>query len=181
MRPSKTRAFICVDFPSEIIKETAQIQSLIEKQNFTGRLTELENIHLTLKFLGEIDDKTLSQVKGKLSTIKFHKLNMQVESCGVFTFKRKPRIAWIKFSGVERLQKQIDETLKDLFPKEERFMSHVTIARIKYAKNKSGFSKYVSNIKPKKIKFNSDNFKLKSSDLQPQGPVYITLETYKSG
>jgi len=46
----------------------------------------------------------------------------------------RTRIAWIKVEGVGiwELQKRIDEALEDLFKKEERFMSHLTIARIKY-------------------------------------------------
>ena len=57
-------------------------------------------------------------------------------------------------------------------------MSHLTIARIKYVKDKPSFINYVSKIKPKQIKFQVDNFKLKSSELKPDGPVYTTLEKY---
>jgi len=58
-------------------------------------------------------------------------------------------------------------------------MSHLTIARIKYVKNTPGFIDYVSKIKCKNIKFSVNNFKLKSSDLQAQGPIYKTLKKYE--
>ena len=48
------RCFICIDFPDEVIKEVARVQEELEKVKFNGKLTELENLHLTLKFLGEM-------------------------------------------------------------------------------------------------------------------------------
>lgn len=64
-KEEKHRTFICIDFPTEVIKEAARIQALIDKQNFTGKLTEPENLHITLKFLGEIDDKKNKRDKTK--------------------------------------------------------------------------------------------------------------------
>jgi len=179
MQKQNLRTFISIDFPSEIIREIARIQSIIDKQNFTGKLTELENLHITLKFLGEVDQKTLEKVKFSLRGIKFPILNLKLSQVGTFNYKGKPRIAWIKVTGnIFELQKKIDESLSDMFPKEDRFMSHLTIARIKYVKNKKDFIEYVSKIKNKQIKFTVNNFKLKSSELKPEGPVYTTLEKY---
>ena len=175
------RTFICIDFPPEVIKEIARIQEIIDKKNFTGKLIELENLHLTLKFLSEITPSTLDKVKQALSTIKFPTLNLKLSQVGTFNFKGKPRIVWIKVTGnIFELQKKIDESLSDMFPKEDRFMSHLTIARIKYVKDKRGFIEYVSKIKNKQIKFTVNNFKLKSSDLQAQGPTYKILQSYNS-
>jgi len=175
------RTFICIDFPEEVTKEVARIQEFIEKQNPTGKITELENLHLTLKFLGEITPEALEKVKQALSKIKFPKLDLWISKAGTFNYGRRPKLVWIKVSGeaIFSLQNEIDKSLSDLFPKEERFMSHLTIARIKYIKDKQGFIKYVSRIKPKKIKFNIDKFKLKSSELHPGCPVYTTLEEYE--
>jgi len=174
-----TRTFIAIDFPDEVIKEVARIQQLLEKQRFTGKLIELENLHLTLKFLGHVSPETLTKIKKTLSNIKFPTLDLKLNQLGTFSYKNKPRIVWIKITGnVFNLQKRIDESLKNLFKQEERFMSHLTIARIKYIKNKSGFIDYISKIKPKQIKFSVNSFKLKSSELHPQGPIYKTLEKY---
>jgi len=49
------RAFIAIDFPDEVVKEIARVQEVLGKRQFTGKMTEPENLHLTLKFLGEID------------------------------------------------------------------------------------------------------------------------------
>lgn len=177
----KIRAFICVDFPDEIIKEITRVQSVLEKRPFTGKLTEPENLHLTLKFLGEVDREKLEKAKSKLSKIVFPILSAGLLNAGLFSYKNNPRIVWIKVTGIFGLQKSIDETLSELFPKEERFMSHLTIGRIKYVKDKLGFKNYMKNLSVKKLKFPVESFKLKSSELRSNGPVYATLEEYKSG
>ena len=68
--------------------------------------------------------------------------------------------------------------LKGMFKPEERFMSHLTIARVKYAKDKKGFVEAVKGIKTRDVKFKVDCFELKSSELKPLGPVYKTIEKY---
>src|SRR3990167_3903155 len=154
----KTRAFVCIEFPDEIIKEVARIQSLIEKQKFTGKLTELENLHLTLKFLGEISPEQLE----KVTSIKSPALEAKLLTLGTFSYKDQPKIIWLKIGGksgaggrvegggeksnIYELQKQIDESLKETFQKEERFMSHLTIARIKHTKSPDIFKEYLKNI-----------------------------------
>ena len=82
-------------------------------------------------------------------------------------------------SDCDELQKEIDEKLKDLFDKEKRFMSHLTIARVKSIKDKKEFFKKIREIDIKPIKFNINNFKLKESVLLEKGLRYNTLEEYK--
>ena len=79
------------------------------------------------------------------------------------------------------MQRAIDEVLAREFKPEERFMGHLTIARVKYVKDKKGFVEHVENIKAKPIEFDCSEFKLKKSDLKPLGPVYSDIEVYKSG
>ncbi len=175
------RAFICITFQNEIIKEITRIQSLVSKTKFTGSLTAPENLHLTLKFLGEIPPEKLEEVKALLSNIKFNPFETSLQHTGTFSHHKKPRITWMKISSkpLFDLQKQIDETLSPLFQKEERFMSHLTLARIKYVKSPPNFIKYINQIKPKKLKFQVSSFKLISSDLKPLGPNYSLIEEYK--
>ena len=175
------RAFIAIEFPDNVIKEIARLQQLIQKnQKFTGKLTELENLHLTLKFLGEIDKEKLEKVKSALSKIRFKEFNSYLEYAGTFSRFNSPKIVWLKIggSGILKLQKQIDEALKEIFKPEERFMSHLTITRIKYVSDKKDFVEYVKHLSIQKINFNVKEFKLKSSELIPMGPVYTTIEEY---
>ena len=179
---SFNRVFIAIDFPDGIIKEVARIQSLLANQKFTGKLTELENLHLTLKFLGEIPGETIDKATRILEKIKFPALNLKLGPLGLFSHQGQPRIVWIKIEGKDifNLQKEIDKSLQTIFHKEKRFMSHATIARIKYIQDKSRFKQYIKGIKPKQIKFQVKSFKLNKSELKPRGPLYTSLKEFKS-
>ena len=180
MSQENIRAFICLTFPDEIMKEITRIQSLILKTKFTGKITEPENLHLTLKFLGEMPLEKLDEIKSLLSLIKFKPFEATLQHTGTFNHHKLPRIAWLKISSKElfELQEQIDDSLSALLPKENRFMSHLTLARIKYVKSPELFVKYVKQIKPKKLKFQVSSFKLMSSELKPLGPSYTLLQEY---
>ncbi|MBU0466424.1 MAG: RNA 2',3'-cyclic phosphodiesterase [Nanoarchaeota archaeon] len=178
----KTRTFIAVDFPDEVVKEVARVQGILRGRKFTGKLTELGNLHLTLKFLGEIDSETLNKVKKELGKIKIGKFEASLKEAGIFSYRKKPRIAWIKIGGkgMFDLQAAVDNAMEKCgFKKEERFMSHLTLARIKYVKSPDEFKEYVKNLKVGEIKFNVEEFKLMKSELREMGPVYETLKIYK--
>src|SRR3989344_2398780 len=81
-----TRAFICVEFSDGVIREVARVQELLDKK-FIGKFTELENLHLTLKFLGEIDEDRIVEVKKRLGEIKLKEFEGKLHSLGTFSHK----------------------------------------------------------------------------------------------
>ena len=177
-----TIAFIAIEFPDEVIKEIARVQELLNKTKFTGKLTELENLHLTLKFLGEIDDEQIEKVREKLREVKFKEMKLKLGKMGTFSIRGNPHIVWIKVEGKElySLQKEIDEKLGELFLHEERFMGHLTIARVRYVKDKKGFLGHIKRIHVKPIAFSVSEAKLKKSELKKLGPTYSDLESIKA-
>ena len=170
------RVFISVDFPDEVKEKIKKIQA--ELPEFTGKKTEFENLHLTLKFLGEISEEQAEKVKEKLKEIKLKKREAEIDDLGVFS-ESFVRIIWLHSSGLEELQKEIDGKLSDFFGKERRFMGHITIARVKNIKNKEKFLAEFRKIKIKPIKFEADKFKLKKSILTAEKPVYEDIGEYK--
>ena len=171
------RTFISLDMPEKVKGEIRKIQEQLPE--FFGKKTELENLHLTLKFLGEIDEQKIKLVKEKLKEIKFNKFEAEIDLIGVFS-EKFVRIVWLHLKGAEELQKKIDGKLKGLFEPEKRFMSHLTIARIKSVRDKELFLEKLEEIKFLEIKFNVDCFKLKKSTLTKEKAVYEVLEEYKS-
>lgn len=169
------RAFIAIEIPEKIKKEIIKIQKQLPE--FKGKLTEEENLHLTLKFLGEVDEKNIEEIKKKLNEIKIKKFNSEVDSLGFFS-EKFIRIIWLHMSNCEELQKQIDEKLKDFFPREERFMSHLTIARVKNVENKKEFIEQMKRIKISKMNFEVKKFELKESVLTEEKSIYKDIEVY---
>ena len=142
------RCFVAIDLPREAINQIEEIQKKIKKQNlFTGKFTESENLHLTLKFLGEIEKEKIEEVKKKLKEIESPVFEANLGEAGIFS-KEFIKIIWVKLNGkgIFELQKKIDEDLKELFIPEKRFMSHITIARVKNVKDRKALIDYIKNI-----------------------------------
>ena len=168
--------------PNNVVKEVSRVQEqLRNKLQFVGKTTEPENLHLTLKFLGEINCETLEKVKEKLKNISFKSLNLKLGHVGAFSYKNMPRIIWIKVLGdAAKVQKQVDECLKDIFPIGERFMSHLTIARVKYLEDIRHAKDYLKHLRLPEISWTENKIYLNESVLKITGPVYAALEEYSA-
>lgn len=165
------RCFIAIEIPEDVKKEVIRIQHKLPP--FKGKLTEPENMHLTLKFLDEIDDKLVEEVKKKLSEIKFKKFDAELDLIGYFN-PAFVKIVWLHVSNCEEIQHEVETKLEGLFKPEARFMGHLTIARVKET-DKRVFGGEMKKIKFDKMKFKVSSIKLKSSELTPTGPRYKDL------
>lgn len=176
MEKEKLRCFVSIDFPKEIKKEIVKVQGQLPE--FAGKKTEYENLHLTLKFLGEIDMDKLDAAQKKLREVKLKSFECEIDSIGVFS-EKYIKIIWLGLKNCEGLQKKIDENLINLFRQEARFMGHLTIARVKNVKTKKEFLDKLKLIKIPKIKFKVNEFCLNKSILKEKGPIYFVIEKYK--
>jgi len=176
------RTFISIEFPEKIKNEVQRIQLILKNLNFLGSFTKSENLHLTLKFLGEISEEQLDEIKTRLNKIVFKPLKLHLGQVGSFNFKNNPRIVWIAVLGesIFKLQASIDEALEGIFQKENQFMSHLTIARIKHLSDKESLKKLISNLSVDASEFIISSFFLKKSELKKDGPIYTTLEEFYS-
>jgi RNA 2',3'-cyclic 3'-phosphodiesterase len=169
------RAFISIKLPTKILMQVKEIQERLPE--FIGKRTELMNLHLTLKFLGEISFEKMEETKERLKKINFNKFEVEICEIGFFD-KQDHGIVWLKLSNCGALQKEVDEALNELYEKEKRFMSHLTIARIKKVKEKKNFLESLKKIEIPKLFFIVDKFYLVQSKLKKEGPEYADLESY---
>ena len=169
------RCFIGIELSLEATKEIERLQKII-KPHFVGKITSSKNLHLTLKFLGEIEDATLNKVKKKLSTIEHQSFELILNGLGVFS-QQFIKMVWVKVSTVS-LQPLIDNYLKDIFQPEHRFMGHITIARVKKLKDKDAFLKLINSTNINMITFIVREFHLKESILTKEGPIYKVINKY---
>ena len=169
------RCFISADFPDEVKKELYNIQKEIPEAKL--KLVKPENMHLTLKFLGDIKEEDIDKIKEILREIKTD-IRGRIEKIGIFT-PSAIRVIWVSVEPEEKLKEihdKLDEKLEEIgFKKDKEWKSHATLARMGRINDKKEFLIKLSGIKIKKIEFNVDEIKLKKSVLTPKGPVYEDL------
>ena len=170
------RCFIGIDLPIVAVKEIQKIQKKLEP-NLTGRLTSSENLHLTLKFLGKIEASVINDVKKRLSPIKHPPFELTLKDIGVFS-QKFIKIIWVKVSDVP-LHPLVDNCLNEIFELENRFMGHITIARVKSLADKNSFLQLINKTRVNEISFMVRDFYLKESILTKDGPIYKDIDRYK--
>ena len=169
------RCFIAINLYKYIKKEVERVKKMVEPY-FQGKLVTPENLHITLKFLDDIDDITVTKVKERLSSIKFQSFRLLLKK--VTVFKRKSiKMIWLEVDEIP-LQKVVDDNLKDLFQRNSKFIGHITIARVKKFNDETNFMKLLSNIEIKSLKIDVDEFCLKSSMLTKAGAIYKDLQKF---
>jgi len=184
------RAFIAIDLSTEIIQRLEEVAGQL-KQRLTGmqiRWVPVENIHLTLKFLGDVSMTNLEVLKKiLLSESSNHPtFEMSVGELGAFPSLRRPRVIWVGVtapSELNALQHGIEtETARLGYQHENRdFSPHLTLGRV---------SRNASSQEAHQIGQVLDSFKvgflgatrvrevyLYRSDLRPGGAVYTRLMT----
>ena len=175
------RLFIAFGVPDDVKEYMAKVQGIIGGDLAGIRWVKKEQMHLTLKFLGEVQPNTADKIKDELRKIRFGPFNVYLSSIGVFPNENCIRVVWVGLEPEDKvigLQMRIDENLEKLFKKEKDFKAHITLGRVKYARGKELFFSKLKGIKVEKKKFIVDKFKLMKSTLTAHGPVYETVEEF---
>ncbi len=182
------RLFIAIDvLDKRISYVVSQIQQLLERNEVKGTYPSVDQLHITLKFLGETPESKIELINHKLKSINLSEsVVITVDGVGAFPSLVKPRIIFLHVNANEalyNLQKQIEETMVSIgFKRESRvFKPHITIYRIKKPWTwKTYLEKNLRNINLE-VSLKINNFKLKESILTPKGPIYKDIFRYEFG
>lgn len=181
------RTFIAIELPSEIKDSLSRLQEELKASNADVKWVESNNIHLTLKFLGEIDDKKLDKITRIMDDTakEKDKFQIRISSLGAFPKIDFPRVIWV---GVDTGDKEVKDIAKDLekkiakigIPKEDRpFSSHITIGRTRSSLNRERLVQDLKNkaeLGARKLDFYATKITLFKSTLTPHGPIYEVLK-----
>jgi len=176
------RCFIAIKLPIEIKDYLFELQREIRSEYAKINFVHKKNLHLTLKFLGEINNKKIEVIKERLRKINFKHLKVSLNDIGFFPNEKSIRVVWISLkpiNAVIELQQKIDSEILDLFNKDERFSNHLTLGRVKLIKNKEKFLERLRSLNIENKTFLINNFYLIKSDLKREGPEYIDLEVFE--
>lgn len=177
----KKRLFIALELPKNIIEALKKIQKKIKAANICDcKFTKPEQLHLTLKFLGEVDNKQEKIIKDKLKNILFAPFEASLGNLGFINKNEEIKIIYVDVISkkLKELQKLIDSSLKDFFTENTDFLNHITLCRIKQIYNKQAFYNFFNNIEIEDQTFTINEFVLKQSYLKLEGPEHIIIEKY---
>jgi len=182
---SKFRGFIAIDIDS--LPEIAEFENKIKQTGAIVKLVEPKNIHITLKFLGDTDEELIEEIEEimKKSVEGIPPFNIQLRSTGVFPNENYIKVVWIGIDNGDQIgaiAKDLDEKLSKIgFKTENReFSAHLTIARVKSAKNKDQLLQIIEKFKEFEFAdIKVESIKLIKSELTQKGPIYSTLKEVK--
>lgn len=181
------RCFIAVDLEDRLREKCRQLQEQVASSGADLNLVSPENLHLTLRFLGEIPRVKVEAVIRGLGRLEFKPFKVLFEGLGAFPNLHRPRVLWI---GVSKG----GEELKELFGKVEKvaveagiprdpkgFTPHLTIARVRSSRNLSTLSKILRELSKAEVgEMEVSTVRLKKSTLTPKGPIYSNLYEVKA-
>lgn len=178
------RSFIAIDLPKEIKDYIALLQQKLKKSDADVKWIAPVNVHLTLKFLGEIEDKEKNQITSILSEISLNHspFSLNLGSIGTFPNVRHPRVIWVGLNKgdfeLKEIVRGLEERIEKIgIPKEDKpFASHITIGRIRTNLNRNKLIQSLTAIEKNSEKENPrflvTKITLFKSTLTPKGPVY---------
>jgi 2'-5' RNA ligase len=182
------RTFIAIDFSPQIRQKIGEIIDYFKTQtpDYALKWVEPQNLHMTIKFLGEVSEGHLQTIKELLSdTIKGRSaFEIEVTGMGMYPSAHKPRVIWLGVEGSEPLKdihKSLDQALqKTSIPPDKRGLSpHLTIARVRSNVETlivQDIGKTLSQFKIGSLgKCTIDKIVLYKSTLTPGGPIYDPL------
>lgn len=179
------RVFLAIEIDKELLDKISEVQKEFAKCDAPVKYVETENLHCTLKFFGEIDEDKLNKIIEVIENkIKNHQpFKVSIKKTGVFPNENYIRVLWLGMEDVEpfvNLQKDLDEDFKKLgFKKEKSYKPHLTIGRVKGAKNKAKLLSTLKDLGEVEIgEMNVGRIILKKSELTPSGPIYSTIKEF---
>lgn len=183
----KIRTFIAVPVPVFVQENIGILESDLKQYRADVKWVPKENIHITLKFLGDVDETRVEElVETTQRTVSGLKpFTLSVKGTGLFPDRRRPRILWVgvdmEVDRLADLAARIDEAAIGLgFEKERRkFSAHITIGRVRSGNR---IQDCVDGME--KRQFNGGSFEVREvavmkSDLLKSGAVYTTLYRIK--
>jgi 2'-5' RNA ligase len=179
------RSFIALELPPSVISLLGKVQEDLKSMRLRAKWVRPENIHLTLKFLGNINPGDIDKIgRAMMDAVDdFTAINLVARGVGVFPGIRRARVIWVGLGGQIQLlfamQRLLEDSLAALgFEKEKRpFQGHLTLGRFRQTVNPSTLRQIMqeySNLSSEE--FTARRIILFKSDLKPTGAVYSQLQ-----
>ncbi len=178
------RTFIAVELPEPIRAALTDVSARLAESQADVKWVEAQNLHVTMRFLGEMSEKPLEAIRARLEAIgrATPACEAQLSAPGAFPSMRSPRVIWMGIgAGAEALARvaaQIEEELRVLgvAPEARAFVAHVTLGRVRSSRLLDQLSSRLTEASwSPPGPFVVDHVTLFESRLSSAGPAYVPL------
>jgi len=180
------RTFIALELPEQELKKIIEIRNNYINDYDKIKWEPINKLHLTLKFLGDTDEKIIPEINSELEKIlkKYEVFELAFDKFGLFTKDKKPRILWVGLKDnikLNSLAQEIDNVISQFgFEKEKRkFTPHITLLRIK-DKDENFYKDFykLTQVEIPEINFKANKITFFKSTLLKTGSVYEPIKNF---
>jgi 2'-5' RNA ligase len=190
-RVPSLRVFCAVELPAEVRAGAAAHAARVRERFSEVRASwpRAENLHLTLKFLGEIEEARVALLSAAAARAaeKSQAFELTIEGAGAFPPRGAPRVLWLGIrddsGGLAQLQSRLeDECARSGFKREERpFQPHLTLARLRAPQGARALAQFHQEAGFEAAQFRVAELVVMMSELGPGGSRYTEISRHKLG
>ena len=177
------RLFIALPLPAEIERELGEMIGRFKPASNSVKWVRPENIHLTVKFLGDTDEKLVEPIGQAIDRIaaEYQPIEAAIDSLGAFPNLRRARVIWVgsaqPIPEASEIAMKVDRAVQKLgFEQEKRgFKAHLTLGRVRQGKRIDRLAEQLGDYRFDPIPLRLDRLTLFKSTLTPQGAIYDRL------
>jgi 2'-5' RNA ligase len=181
--PETIRSFVAFDIDNElVVRRLSEVQGMLVNTGADLKLVKPQNIHVTMRFLGNISLPRVDLIHEEMKQITFPSFNIELRGLGAFPSLRYARVVW---AGIRKGANELANVFDQLEPRLRRlgfkpdpkgFSPHLTIARVRTGRHKPELVGCVEDLADYEFGvIKADALRLKKSVLTPKGPIYTTL------
>lgn len=183
---SQVRAFLAIDLDDDLKPKINKIIKEFKEIDTKIKYVELANLHLTLKFFGDIDTNGLDLINKAIANVvsEFKPFTIKISGCGAFPNNNRIKVIWVGIEDdtiLKDLHDKLDKEFSKIgFDKDKKFSTHLTIGRMKSGKNKNQVKSTIEKFSDFEIgEMEVTNISFKKSTLTPSGPIYEDMEIFE--
>jgi 2'-5' RNA ligase len=168
-----------------VLENLVIVEEELRRTRADLKIVERDNLHFTVKFLGEVSEDTVKEADRRLKGLGLSSFDVKVKGVGAFPDLRRPRVVW---AGVAReSERAINDASKAVIgalegvgkPEDHEFHAHITLSRVRSPLNSNALISFLQTNAGRDLgETRVASLKLKSSVLLPSGPAYTDVREY---
>jgi len=180
----RIRTFVCIEIDGELRKKMSQVSAILSSAGADVKWVAENNMHLTLKFLGNVDEVEIPKVAAEVKRIagQFKQFDLTIAGLGSFPEVGSPKVIWVGLEEptgrLEKMYYALNDALAPYAEKEERrmFSPHITLGRVNSPRRREELRELIAGNRDSQIGAQVvEEVTVMMSELTSRGPIYTPL------